>query len=172
SVRPSWSRSATISSAGEPGFTAAGSTASGPPSASRRLAGASTATVVGAGSASSPVQATVARSAARRASALVRTPPVIMAGSVEQERETHRGEGEDHGDDHGDAAQVLLRRRRPEGGGGGPAAEHVGEAPALAAVEQHQADQRDRGQQVDGDDDGFEHREFSWDDGPVRPGHG
>src|ERR671912_2017886 len=68
-----------------------------------------------------------------------------------------RGEGEDHGDGDGDAVEVPLHDRGTRCGAPDAPAEHVREAPALPAVQEHEQDEQQRHGHVDDDDGGGQH---------------
>ena len=88
-----------------------------------------------------------------------------MLGSAlcfQQESETHDASKPDQSDPNRDAIEISLRHRGSAHTGGHAAAEHVGEAAALSAVQQHEQDQQQAGDDLDPDDDGGEHEVGSY----------
>src|SRR5690606_20865689 len=65
---------------------------------------------------------------------------LVGRSAVHQEREDHRVEREDQRHDHRDPVEVLLHHGRTRRRGAQPTTEHVGQAAALPAVDQHEED--------------------------------
>ncbi len=79
------------------------------------------------------------------------------ARSAEQEAETERGEAEDQREHDREPVEVLLHNCRALCCGAHAAAEHVRQAPALAAVEQDEDEQHRGHDDVQGNDGNGEH---------------
>lgn len=82
-------------------------------------------------------------------------PKVRSASKQEHERDGR--EAERDGSDDGDAVEVPLDDSGRRGGRPETAAEHVGQAAAFAAVEQHEEDQHEGRYDLHDDNEGGEH---------------